>query len=48
MTLEHASEAKRKIADLRKLERTLRDMAAECHGDRVPECPIVDALFDGR
>ena len=45
MTLQHADEAKRKIADLRKLERTLRNMAAECHGDRVPDCPIVEALF---
>ena len=47
LTLRHAAEARRKIADLRKLERTLKDMAAQCHGDRVPDCPIVDALFDG-
>ena len=45
MTLQHADEARRKISDLRKLERTLRSMAAECHGNRVPDCPIVDALF---
>jgi MerR family mercuric resistance operon transcriptional regulator len=45
LTLHHAEEARRKIADLRKLERTLRDMAAQCHGDRIPDCPIVDALF---
>lgn len=48
LTLKHATEARRKIADLKKLERTLKDMAAQCHGDRVPDCPIVDALFDGR
>lgn len=48
LTLRHAAEARRKIADLRKLERTLKDMAAQCHGDRGPDCPIVDALFDGR
>ncbi len=47
LTLKHAAEARRKIADLKKLERTLKDMAAQCHGDRVPDCPIVDALFDG-
>ncbi len=47
LTLRHAAEARRKIADLRKLERTLKDMAAQCHGDRVPECPIVDALLEG-
>lgn len=48
LTLKHAAEARRKIADLKKLERTLEDMAKRCHGDRVPECPIVDALFDGK
>lgn len=47
MTLDHAAEARRKIADLRKLERTLKDMAAQCRGDNVPDCPIVDALFAG-
>lgn len=47
LTLKHAAEARRKIADLKKLERTLKDMAAQCHGERVPDCPIVDALFDG-
>lgn len=47
LTLKHAAEARRKIADLKKLERTLKNMAAQCHGDRVPYCPIVDALFDG-
>ena len=46
LTLQHAEEAKRKISDLRKLERTLRNMAAECHGDRVPDCLIVGALFE--
>lgn len=45
LTLRHAEEARRKIADLKKLERTLKDMAAQCHGNRIPDCPIVDALF---
>ena len=45
LTLHHAEEAQRKIVDLRKLERTLRDMAAQCHGNRIPDCPIVDGLF---
>ena len=46
LTLAHASEARRKIKDLRKLERSLRGMAAECHGENIPECPVVDALLD--
>ena len=45
LTFHHAEEARRKIADLRKLERTLREMATQCHGKRIPECPIVDELF---
>jgi len=28
-----------------RLERMLADMAAQCHGGQVPECPIIDALF---
>ena len=46
LTLDHADEARRKIADLKKLERSLRAMADQCHGNRVPECPIIDALFE--
>ncbi|MGI9408866.1 MAG: MerR family transcriptional regulator [Hyphomicrobiaceae bacterium] len=45
LTLRHAAGARRKIADLRKLERTLKDMAARCHGNHAPNCPIIDALF---
>ena len=45
LTLDHAAEVRRKVADLRKLERVLADMAAECEGGEVPECPIIDALF---
>jgi MerR family mercuric resistance operon transcriptional regulator len=29
---------------LRRLERVLSDLAARCHGKRVPECPVLDAL----
>ena len=47
ITLQHLDEVRRKIADLKKLQRVLRKMAAQCHGGAVPECPIIDALFDG-
>lgn len=46
MTLQHVAETRRKIADLRRLERVLSDIAAKCTGRRVPECPIIDALFE--
>lgn len=46
LTFEHAREVRRKIDDLRRLERTLTEIASKCRGDAVPECPIIDALLD--
>ena len=45
MTLEHLADVRRKIADLRKMAQILKDMAEQCDGGAVPECPIVDALL---
>ncbi len=45
LTLNHLQEVQQKIADLRRLERVLRTMAAECEGGNVPDCPIIDALY---
>lgn len=45
LTSEHLSEIQDKIKDLRRLERVLKKMIAECVGRTVPECPIIDALF---
>ena len=44
MTVEHSADVRRKIADVEKLALVLDDMAAQCNGGAVPECPIVDAL----
>lgn len=44
MTLAHANDVRKKIADLRRMERILKEMAAQCEGGDVPECPILDAL----
>lgn len=44
MTVAHIADVRRKIADLRRMERVLKDMAAKCEGGDVPECPIVEAL----
>jgi MerR family mercuric resistance operon transcriptional regulator len=46
MTLEHLADVRRKIADLQKLAGILEDMAAQCDGGAVPECPIIDALLE--
>ena len=48
ITLSHADHVGQKIVDLRRLEKGLRRMAAECEGGDVPECPIVELLFDTR
>jgi len=47
LTLAHLAEVRGKIADLRRLERSLRAMADECTGDQVPECPVIDVLWEG-
>lgn len=47
LTIEHIKNIKNKIADLRKLEKTLSRIALRCKGDDIPECPIIDALFEG-
>jgi MerR family mercuric resistance operon transcriptional regulator len=46
ITMEHLDEIRRKVADLRTIERVLKDMAAQCDGGAVPKCPVVDALFN--
>ena len=46
LALDHVRDIRRKIADLRRLQRVLETMAAQCSGDAVPDCPIIDALFD--
>jgi MerR family mercuric resistance operon transcriptional regulator len=48
ITLEHVADIRRKIADLKALERAMTSIAAECSGNKVPDCPIIDALFRER
>ncbi len=47
LTLDHAGQIRRKIEDLIKIERVLRDMAAKCDRGAVPDCPVIDTLFGG-
>ena len=44
MTEQHVGDIRRKVKDLKKLERVLTDLAAQCHGKKVPHCPILEAL----
>ena len=43
MTLDHAGDVHRKIADLKKLERVLKDMVSPCDLGYVPDGPVVGA-----
>lgn len=47
-TIEHLANVKRKIADLRRMEQVLKQTAAECRRGDVPDCPILNALFDAQ
>ena len=40
----HLSDIRSKIADLRKMERSLKELSGQCSGEDVPECPIIDVL----
>src|SRR5262245_42909999 len=48
ITLDHLADVRRKIADLRRLERTLAHVAGKCRGSKVPDCPVIEALFESR
>ena len=41
----HIGDICSKIADLRKLERSLTSTVAQCSGEAVPECAVLDALY---
>jgi MerR family mercuric resistance operon transcriptional regulator len=46
ITLHHLKDIRQKIVDLRKLEKILSQISSHCEGGVVPECPILDALFE--
>ncbi len=46
ITTEHLASVQEKIASLQRLEAVLQDMAAKCSKGDVPDCPIVDTLFE--
>lgn len=48
LTVRHLKDIRQKIIDLRRLEQVMSDMAKQCKGDQLPECPIIDALFEMR
>ncbi len=45
ITEKHLEDVKKKIADLRRLQKTLGYISSRCVGGMVPDCPIIDTLF---
>jgi MerR family mercuric resistance operon transcriptional regulator len=45
VTDQHLDYVRAKIAGLKSLERSLKNISATCQGGQVPVCPIVDSLF---
>ncbi len=41
----HLQDIKKKVSDLRRLQKTLVAISGECEGGLVPDCPIIDTLF---
>ncbi len=45
ITENHLQDIKKKISDLQRLQKTLGEISSKCEGGKVPDCPIIDALF---
>ena len=44
LTVEHLRDVRTKIADLRRMERSLIAISSACEGGAAPDCPIIDSL----
>ena len=41
----HLADVRAKIADLRRMERVLKHVVAECGDGSRPDCPLIETLF---
>ena len=48
MAAAHLSDVRAKIAALRAMERVLAETVARCDAGKGTECPLIEALSDGR
>jgi MerR family copper efflux transcriptional regulator len=48
IALAHVADLERRMAELQAMQRVLSQLAAHCHGDHRPECPILDELSTTR
>ena len=44
VALKHVEELSARIEEMKAMKRTLEELAASCHGDGRPDCPILDDL----
>lgn len=44
VAVKHLDDIRQKLADLQRMERVLKSMAAECAHGTIPDCPIIEAL----
>ncbi|NNM76426.1 Cu(I)-responsive transcriptional regulator [Sphingomonas sp. ID1715] len=47
LAIARAEDLGRKAQVLERMQATLLDLAARCHGDSRPDCPIIASLADG-
>ncbi|CAG4925186.1 Cu(I)-responsive transcriptional regulator [Paraburkholderia saeva] len=46
IALEHVADLDRRIEELTNMRNTLAHLAAHCHGDDRPDCPIIEGLAE--
>ena len=46
IALHHIADLRRRMAELQGMVGTLEHLAAHCHGDARPDCPILDELAE--
>ncbi|MGR4844651.1 helix-turn-helix domain-containing protein [Rhizobium sp. LARHSG275] len=44
----HLADVQSKITDLKRMERVLKDVVAQCGDGTLPECPLIETLFQER
>lgn len=47
LALEHLKDLETRIAEMKAMADTLRELARHCHGDHRPDCPILQDLENG-
>ena len=48
LALEHVAALEAKQREIAEMANTLKHLAANCHGDGRPDCPIIENLAEGR